>query len=434
MNAVDFNAEAQRRRVRGELPKGWNVKPLRAFLRPVNVRNRQNAQLLSVTRESGVIVRNVASKEENHNFIPEDLSNYKFVTRGQFVINKMKSWQGSYGVSPCDGLVSPAYFVYDLDFPCKEFFNLAIRSKVYVPCFQRFSKGIRVDQWDLMPEALKLIQFAFPPLPEQEAIVKYLDEATGRIDKAIEAEEKMVALLQERREIVINEAVGGGQDFNAETQRRGVRRELPKGWEVRRLRHCFAKMFSGLWGTDPSSDNSGIVCFRVADFDYARGGVSGDKLTYRAYRNCEVASRLVEKGDLLLEKSGGGDNSPVGRVVITDNEFTATCSNFIQALHCKVGYCSKYLCYVFRSLYSKRVNGYYYNQTTGIQNLKVAEYLSVEVPIPPLPEQEAIVKRLDEETGKIGRGIAVKRRQIDLLRERREIIINEVVTGKVKVA
>ena len=128
------------------LPNGWEVRPLRAFLRSVSVRNRPDEQLLSVTREEGVIVRDVSSKEENHNYIPEDLSNYKFVEEGQFVINKMKSWQGSYGVSAYDGLVSPAYFVYDLDFPCKEFFNLAIRSKTYVQYFQRFSKGIRVDQ------------------------------------------------------------------------------------------------------------------------------------------------------------------------------------------------------------------------------------------------------------------------------------------------
>lgn len=90
--------------------------------------------------------------------------------------------------------------------------------------------------------------------------------------------------------------------------------------------------------------------------------------------------------------------------------------------------------FVFRSLYSRKVNGYYYNQTTGIQNLKVREFLSTALPLPPLPEQERIVKYLDAETGKIDRAIEVKRRQIALLRERREIVINEVVTGKVKVA
>ena len=188
---------------------GWEERPLRAFLRPVSVRNRPEEQLLSVTREAGVIVRDVSSKEENHNYIPDDLSNYKFVAKGQFVINKMKAWQGSYGVSPYDGLVSPAYFVYDLTFPCKAFFNLALRSKVYVPYFQRYSKGIRIDQWDLMPEALKVISFACPPLPEQEAIVERLDRETGKIDRAIEVKRRQIELLRERRQIVIDEVVTG---------------------------------------------------------------------------------------------------------------------------------------------------------------------------------------------------------------------------------
>ena len=154
-------------------------------------------------------MRNITSKEENHNYIPDDLSNYKFVAKGQFVINKMKAWQGSYGVSPFDGLVSPAYFVYDLEFPYKGFFNIAIRSKVYVPYFQQFSKGIRIDQWDLMPEALKLIPFVFPSLAEQEAIVARLDEVTGKIDRAIAVKRRQIELLRERRQNVIDEVVTG---------------------------------------------------------------------------------------------------------------------------------------------------------------------------------------------------------------------------------
>ena len=419
-------AEAQRHR-------GWELRRLKSILRPHKtiVGKRCNEYNLLSLSLRGVIKRDMDNPGGK---FPASFETYQEVSPGDFIFCMFDNEETprAVGLSSLRGMITGAYDVMSLidDGVNKDFLNYYFLwvddGKRLKPLYKGLRKTVPLDSF-------LASKIPLPPLPEQEAIVKYLDEATGKIDKAIEAEEKMVALLQERREIVINEAVGGGQDFSAETQRRGVRRELPKGRELRRLRHCFAKMFSGLWGTDPSSDNSGIVCFRVADFDYARGGISGDKLTYRAYRNCEVASRLVEKGDLLLEKSGGGDNSPVGRVVITDNEFTATCSNFIQALHCKAGYSSKYLCYIFRSLYSRKVNGYYYNQTTGIQNLKVAEYLSVEVPIPPLPEQEAIVKRLDEETGKIDCAIAVKRRQIELLRERREIIINEVVTGKVKV-
>ena len=119
----------------GEIPEHWEIRSLRNFLSYVSIKGHGDKQLLSVTRENGVIVRNVESKEENHNFVPDDLSGYKLVEEGQFVINKMKSWQGSYGVSSYTGIVSPAYYVCNLRFENKRFFNIAIRSKSYVPFF-----------------------------------------------------------------------------------------------------------------------------------------------------------------------------------------------------------------------------------------------------------------------------------------------------------
>jgi type I restriction enzyme S subunit len=98
----------------GEVPEHWEVAKLRSILRSETSRNRPDLPLLSVVREKGVIVRDVTDQESNHNFIPDDLSNYKVVREGQFAMNKMKAWQGSYGVSQHEGIVSPAYFVFDL--------------------------------------------------------------------------------------------------------------------------------------------------------------------------------------------------------------------------------------------------------------------------------------------------------------------------------
>lgn len=100
----------------GDIPEHWTMIKLRQILRPVSVKNHPELPLLSVTREQGVIVRNVESKEENHNYIPDDLSGYKVVQKGQFAMNKMKAWQGSYGISDYTGIVSPAYFIFDVNF------------------------------------------------------------------------------------------------------------------------------------------------------------------------------------------------------------------------------------------------------------------------------------------------------------------------------
>lgn len=192
-----------------EIPEHWETTTLRKFLRMFSVKNHGDKQLLSVTREQGVIVRNIESKEENHNFIPGDLSGYKYVQVGDFVINKMKSWQGSYGVSKYEGIVSPAYYTCKLEDVDRTFFSMAIRSKIYVSFFGSYSKGIRVDQWDLSPVALKSIPFALPPLPEQRAIVTYLDDKCGKIDLLVEKLKAEIDAIREYKQRLISDVVTG---------------------------------------------------------------------------------------------------------------------------------------------------------------------------------------------------------------------------------
>lgn len=95
----------------GEVPEHWKIQSLSSLTTARSQRNRPDLPLLSVVREKGVIPRSSMSDDENHNFIPDDLSNYKVVHEGDLVINKMKAWQGSLGISPQDGIVSPAYYV-----------------------------------------------------------------------------------------------------------------------------------------------------------------------------------------------------------------------------------------------------------------------------------------------------------------------------------
>lgn len=195
-----------------KVPKGWAVHTLRHLLKAFSEKNHSEMQLLSVTRELGVIVRGVEDTESNHNFIPDDLSNYKMVKKGQFVINKMKAWQGSYGVSDFDGIVSPAYFIFDLDFENKEFFHLAIRSRKYADFFARYSDGIRIGQWDLSMLDMKNIPFFVPPIEEQEKIVKYCKDKVRNIDTLITSIQKQVTLVKELRAKIIADVVTGKID------------------------------------------------------------------------------------------------------------------------------------------------------------------------------------------------------------------------------
>ena len=193
----------------GMIPEHWEIKQLRAFLKLFSNKGHGDAQLLSVTREQGVILRDKDNKEENHNFVPEDLSGYKYIEKGDFVINKMKAWQGSYAVSKYDGIVSPAYYTCKLNGVNEDFFSIAIRSKAYVGFFTSYSKGIRVGQWDLDPNALKSIPFFLPPNEEQLAIVAHIENKCTMVNSLISELEAEIDYLKEYKQRLIADCVTG---------------------------------------------------------------------------------------------------------------------------------------------------------------------------------------------------------------------------------
>jgi len=195
----------------GEIPSHWEIFHLRGLIKMTSIKNMAHLPLLSVVREKGVIMRDLIN-DKNHNFVPDDLSGYKSVKKGDFVINKMKAWQGSCGVSNFDGIVSPAYYTFELDFENNDYFNLAIRSKVYVNFFTQYSGGIRVGQWDLSSEKLKSIPFFVPPIEEQIQIEEFLRIKEEQINRAISAIEKEIKLIQDYKTTLISDVVTGKVD------------------------------------------------------------------------------------------------------------------------------------------------------------------------------------------------------------------------------
>lgn len=201
----------------GMIPEQWEMKQLRSFLTLFTEKDHGDAQLLSVTREQGVIERDKDDKEGNHNYVPDDLSGYKYIEKGDFAINKMKAWQGSYAVSEYYGIVSPAYYTCKLKGVNKDFFSKAIRSKAYIPFFTQYSKGIRVGQWDLNPNALKSIPFILPSVDEQRAIVAYIDEKCQKIDTLVSELQAEIDNMKEYKQRLIADCVTGQVNVQNET-------------------------------------------------------------------------------------------------------------------------------------------------------------------------------------------------------------------------
>ena len=178
----------------GKVPEHWVISKLGTSLKPITIKDRADLPLLSITREKGVIERDIGDLGSNHNFIPDDLSGYKMVEQGQFAMNKMKAWQGSYGISNYTGIVSPAYYIFSLNGIEPAFFHIAIRSKTYVPFFIQASDGVRIGQWDLSKSRMKEISFYIPPKQEQIKIASFLDTKTQQLDKAIKQKEQLIEL------------------------------------------------------------------------------------------------------------------------------------------------------------------------------------------------------------------------------------------------
>jgi len=195
----------------GEIPEHYSITKLGLCLKPVSIKNQPELPLLSITRELGVIVRDTDDQEANHNFIPDDLSGYKVIKAGQFGMNKMKAWQGSYGVSKFDGIVSPAYYVFDLISDINpDFFHLAIRSKIYVPFFAAASDGVRIGQWDLNKSRMKEIPLVIPPIEEQlKAPIVFIGNQSEKIESAIAKQELQIVKLKELKSTLIDSAVTG---------------------------------------------------------------------------------------------------------------------------------------------------------------------------------------------------------------------------------
>lgn len=236
----------------GKIPDEWIVSKAKTILHNKTVKNHPNAEVLSLYRDLGVVPKN--SRDDNHNVTSEDTSSYKFVQKGELVLNKMKTWQGSLAVSNYEGIVSPAYYVCEfinneID---KNYIHYLLRNKMYAQEFERLSTGLRVGQWDLSIEDFLNTLIIYPPSKsEQTRIANFLDEKCAQIDSIIEESKKSIEEYKAWKQSVIFEAVTG-KNLSCKKKNSGIEwiSEIPETWEVRALKTIF-RIFSG---TTPKSD------------------------------------------------------------------------------------------------------------------------------------------------------------------------------------
>src|SRR6266567_3379435 len=188
----------------GKIPQHWDILPNRAIFAEVKDRNHPEEEMLSVTITRGVIKQQELLSDSSK----IDRSAYKLVQPRDIAYNKMRAWQGAIGVSDLRGIISPAYIVVRLrENQNARYFHYLYRAPQFVKEAERWSYGITSDMWSLRPEHFRMIYSPIPPRDEQGAIVRFLDDANGRIERVIRAKKKLIALLEEQKQAIIHRII-----------------------------------------------------------------------------------------------------------------------------------------------------------------------------------------------------------------------------------
>ena len=414
----------------GEIPSHWEVKKIRHILSLANEKTKEpGGDLLSLSQYVGI------TKKSDSNVgirAAEDTTGYNVVHKGQFVMNIMLAWNGSYAVSDYDGIISPAYCVFDFTRECdKRYYNYLLRMKVYAGAFKTESKGIIYSRLRLYPQYFKNFPLIVPPLEEQQSMASYLDKATAEIDKAIAQQQHMIDLLNERKQIIIQRAVTKGLDKNVEMKDSGVDwiGEIPAHWEVCKLKYLFKRIADGTHFS-PKTTDDGYPYLTAADvrgigIDYA----SSKKISAKDYQSLVSAGCKAYKGDILLVKDG----ATTGRVGLKTDDIDCVTLSSVAMLTPKDTEYTLYLMYMMMSDAMQKQITFSMSGAAmpRITLIKLNNFYAIK---PPVEEQNKIVKSIKLGLEPIEKALMISEKRMSLLQERKQIIISEVVTGKIKVS
>ena len=269
---------------------------------------------------------------------------------------------------------------------------------------------------------------AFPPLPEQSIIVSFLDRETGKIDALVAEQEKLIALLTEKRQAVISHAVTKGLNPAAPMKDSGIEwlGEVPEHWNILLLKRAFSSIDYGI--SDSLSSEGRIAILRMGNIN--DGKVIVDDLKFV---NDVDPLLLLVRGDLLYNRTNSLDL--IGKVGLYagDSDIPISFASYLVRLRTNPSSDQNYLSYLLNTsgvLGVARANAFV---AIGRCNLNPTRYAEMRVALPPLSEQAAIAAYLDQQTAKLDALTAEAGRAIALLKEHRSALISAAVTGKIDV-
>ena len=415
------------------LPAQWDLKRFKSiFAERIDKSESGDELLLSVSAYTGVTPRFELVDEGDHLSRAESLEGYKRCFKDDLVMNIMLAWNRGLAFTQFEGIVSPAYCVFKvIDGSHPGFLNYLVRSDDYTAYFKAFSSGVIDSRLRIYPETFGALFCALPPTNEQIAIATFLDRETAKIDALVAEQERLIALLQEKRQAVISHAVTKGLNPSAPMKDSGVQwlGEVPVHWEIKSISH----ILDAIGDVDhfmPESVEKGVPYLMTGDLKEFASEVDFDGCKQVSDEDYIGLSKRIKnsRGDVIMARY-----ATIGTSMYVDIAF-----DFLVSYSCvtlKTDYSKMSGLYLFKYMKSiaflqgieNKINA----NTQG--NVGIKDLQSTKIAVPPIHEQTAIATFLDRETAKLDTLMTEARTAITLLQERRTALISAAVTGQIDV-
>lgn len=420
----------------GQIPSHWEVKRCRIVL----AENTQANSYIETTKQLqfryGEIVPK-ANQSVDYGVI-ETIRKYTVVNKGDIMINGLNlnydfiSQRVAQVIEK--GCITSAYIALTpTQIADSRFYTYFLKAMDNIKMFHGMGSGVRLT---LSYKELKNMYIPIPPLYEQQAMADYIDEATAKIDEAIAQQQKMIDLLKERKQIIINEAVTHGLDPNVPMKQTGIDwlPQIPAHWELKRLKFVSRNYKAGPFGssliTSELNDSGDILVYTPEHIAQQSTDIENN-LYLPERRRKEMSQFFVNTGDIIFPIVGS-----LGRAMLITQDMP---SGIINQRLAKFTIDNNILdneFFMWLFAYSTVYNDYIVLTQRGsiIVNLTKGIVGNIPIPIPSLTEQKTIISFIKNETSPISKAIERCERMISLLTERKQIIINDVVTGKINVS
>jgi len=421
----------------GQVPGHWDVKRAKSIFEGIDERSRTGKEeLLTVSSARGIVPRKSANVTM---FKAESYLGYKLCWPGDLVINSLWAWGGGLGVSKHHGIISSAYGVYRIrkNAPMiPSFVHEVLRSSSFNWELQVRSKGVWISRLQLTDVSFLDAPLHIPPPAEQAAIVRFLDWANGRLERAVRAKRKVIALLGEQKQAIIHRAVTRGLDPSVPLKPSGIPwlGDIPHHWEMPLFGRLLERIEQG-WSPVAAEGELALDQWAVLTLSAVRRGVFNPAAIKPVSMTANVPLGIeVSEGDVLLTRSNTRDRVGDVCIVRVPRPKTILC-DLIYRLEVRAG--AVYPEFLVYQLLSRIGRGQIERDARGSSGTmpKIAQghIKAWRILLPPMDEQQRIVESIHSRSAPVDTAISRLEREIELLREYRTRLVADVVTGKLDV-